>query len=236
MTREGFPGLTPSAPHGEEALSRQRTCAVRCAVSNHEDERVILRDAAKAPLLRMRGACPGCCAARSGALLIRGPLCFRIVPALRCVVRTMLRIAGRTLHRVRDTGPIASHSLVRNPRGEERGNAARLEPCGRWMRSDHDSPNRKMLWHSGLVVIGFRAPVELDGHALDEAVRRFLKFSPFLCFRQPVFHLFPSKRSPLTAHIFQRSKLIFRIHKFPQHLFSLTWSNLHLMKCQLTIS
>ena len=93
-----------------------------------------------------------------------------------------------------------------------------------------------MLWHSGLVVVGFRAPIELDGHALDEAVRRFLKFSPFLCFRQPVFHLFPSKRSPLTAHVFQRSKLIFRIHKFPQHLFSLTWSNLHLMKCQLTIS
>src|ERR1700704_6764385 len=132
MTREGFPGLTPSAPHGEEALSRQRTCAVRCAVSNHEDERVILRDAAKAPLLRMRGACPGCCAARSGALLIRGPLCFRIVPALRCVVRTMLRIAGRTLHRVRDTGPIASHSLRMMrlvPHGEERGGAPRVEPC-----------------------------------------------------------------------------------------------------------
>ena len=27
---------------------------------------------------KMRNACPGCCAARSGALLIRGPLCTRI--------------------------------------------------------------------------------------------------------------------------------------------------------------
>jgi len=29
---------------------------------------------------------------------------------------------------------------VLNPHGEERGNAAHLEPCGRWISSDHDSP------------------------------------------------------------------------------------------------
>src|SRR6267378_3137366 len=28
-------------PHGEEALSRQRACTVRCAVSNHEAEHVM---------------------------------------------------------------------------------------------------------------------------------------------------------------------------------------------------
>src|SRR6266404_241536 len=67
--------------------------------------------------LRMRNACPGCCAApqaRSrasstrygGALLIRGPLCTRTALGPRLCgasYRTMLRIAGRTLHRVRDT-------------------------------------------------------------------------------------------------------------------------------------
>src|SRR5260370_5763162 len=42
-------------PHGEEALSRQRTCAVRRAVSNHEEMYgSVLRDAAKMPLRRMR--------------------------------------------------------------------------------------------------------------------------------------------------------------------------------------
>jgi hypothetical protein len=34
------------------------------------------------------------------------------VPAVRCIVRTMLRIAERTLHRVRDARRIASHSLT----------------------------------------------------------------------------------------------------------------------------
>ena len=43
------------SPHGEEAHSRQRVRAVRCAVSNHEATvDLILRDAAKTPLLRMR--------------------------------------------------------------------------------------------------------------------------------------------------------------------------------------
>jgi len=42
-------------------------------------------------------------------------------------------IAGRTLHRVRDTGGIASHfsqDEVSNPHGEEHGKAVRLEPRG----------------------------------------------------------------------------------------------------------
>jgi hypothetical protein len=36
------------------------------------------------------------------------------------------------------------------------------------------------------VIAGFRAPIELDGYPVDEWVGRFLEFSPFLCFRQPV--------------------------------------------------
>jgi hypothetical protein len=68
-------------------------------------------------ILRLGEACPGCCAAPSarlrasstrygGALLIRGPLCtpHRLGPGSAVHRdRTMLRIAVRTLHRVRDT-------------------------------------------------------------------------------------------------------------------------------------
>ena len=59
------------------------------------------------------------------------------------------------------------------------------------------------------VIAGFRAPIELDGYPVDEWVGRFLEFSPFLCFRQPVLRFSPGKRRPLTAHVFQRSKAIF---------------------------
>src|ERR1700676_253599 len=71
-------------PHPEE-LAKQ---ASRRMDTTH-GLAAILRDARKGALLRMRNACPGCCAApsarsrasstryglRRGALLIRGPLC-----------------------------------------------------------------------------------------------------------------------------------------------------------------
>src|SRR6266849_693181 len=66
---------------------------------------LILRDAAKTPLLRITEACPGCCAARSGTL-IRGPLCTPHWLGSR-----LCGASCRTLHRVRDTRCIASHSL-----------------------------------------------------------------------------------------------------------------------------
>jgi hypothetical protein len=65
----------------------------------------------------------------------------------------------------------------------------------------------RTVWSS--VSVGFRAPIELDGYPLDDGVGRFLEFSPFLCFRQPVLHFSPGMRHPLTAHVFQRSKAIF---------------------------
>jgi len=74
----------------------------------------ILRDAAHAPLLRMRDACPGCCAARSGALLIRGPLSPG-VPALRCTVKNA---APRPGHR-RHCFTLSLDEICPNPRGEE---------------------------------------------------------------------------------------------------------------------
>src|SRR5258708_5000522 len=45
----------------------------------------------------MRDACPGCCAARSGALLIRGPLSPG-VPALRCTVKNAAPRPGHWRH------------------------------------------------------------------------------------------------------------------------------------------
>src|SRR5450759_1435144 len=65
-------------------------------------------------------------------------------------------------------------------------------------------------------LVGLRAPVELDRHPLCEWISRFPKLSPFLRFRQPVVHFFPGKRSALTAHIFQRAKLISWIHDAPK--------------------
>src|SRR5882762_11013949 len=67
-------------PHGEEAPSRQRSCAVRCAVSNHEGHGspLILRDAAKTPLVRKMdwGIAQWLCGRISpGMPLCSGPLC-----------------------------------------------------------------------------------------------------------------------------------------------------------------
>jgi hypothetical protein len=51
-------------PHGQAALSRQRTCAVRCAVSNHEETYncihetpllAVIASAAKQSILSLRG-------------------------------------------------------------------------------------------------------------------------------------------------------------------------------------
>jgi hypothetical protein len=53
-------------------------------------------------------------------------------------------------------------------------------------------------------VIGFPAPVKLDGSYFYEWVRAFLEPLPFIGFRQPLFHLFLSKSSLLSAHDFQR--------------------------------
>jgi hypothetical protein len=44
----------PRFPHDEEALSRQRTCAVRCAISNHELARILREAAANTQPLGMR--------------------------------------------------------------------------------------------------------------------------------------------------------------------------------------
>src|SRR5664279_5446507 len=53
-----FMGSAFRSPHDEEARSWQRTCAVRCAVSNHGSKvSLILRDARKGALPRMRIAC-----------------------------------------------------------------------------------------------------------------------------------------------------------------------------------
>jgi hypothetical protein len=56
-TTRGEQPAPMAKPHGEEARSRQRTCAVRCAVSNHEAPAarhlsLILRDARKFALPR----------------------------------------------------------------------------------------------------------------------------------------------------------------------------------------
>ena len=59
-----------------------------------------------------------------------------------------------------------------------------------------------------LVIVGFGAPVELDGNASYEGVRRFPELFPFFGFREPVFHFSFRNRSPLTAHAFLRSKII----------------------------
>ena len=52
------------------------------------------------------------CAADPGAIAHSAHSASAWVPAVRCIVRTMLRIAERTLHRVRDARRIASHSLT----------------------------------------------------------------------------------------------------------------------------
>src|SRR5947208_9773529 len=59
-----------------------------------------------------------------------------------------------------------------------------------------------------LVIVGFGAPVELDGNASYKGVRRFPELFPFLGFREPVFHFSFRNRSPLAAHAFLRSKII----------------------------
>jgi hypothetical protein len=46
------------------------------------------------------------------------------------------------------------------------------------------------------VIVGFGAPVELDGNASYEGVRRFPELFPFLGFREPVFHFSFRNRSP----------------------------------------
>jgi hypothetical protein len=99
----------------------------------------ILRDARKRALLRMRSACPGCCAApqaRSrasstrygGALLDPGSIVHSAsawVPALPCIVKNAAPRPGHKTHCF-----TLSQDEVLDPHGEERGNAARLEPRG----------------------------------------------------------------------------------------------------------
>src|SRR5260370_35724844 len=60
-------------PHGPGALPRQPTCAVRCAVSNHEETyNSIPRDAAKPPPLHVIAS-----AAKQSILSLRGKMdCF----------------------------------------------------------------------------------------------------------------------------------------------------------------
>src|SRR6266404_8094186 len=71
------------------------------------------------------------CAADPGSTTPLGPLW---VPALRCIVKHAAPRPGHETHCL-----TLSQDEVRNPPGEERGNAARLEPCGRWILSIHHS-------------------------------------------------------------------------------------------------
>src|ERR1700716_1895299 len=52
--KPGYNLIRAPAPHGEEALFRQRACAVRCAVSNHEAAPPSRRGEDAAPQMRYR--------------------------------------------------------------------------------------------------------------------------------------------------------------------------------------
>jgi len=62
------------------------------------------------------------------------------------------------------------------------------------------------------MTIGVGAPVELDSNAVFEGVRWFPQLFPFRSFWEPVFHFSFSNRSPLKAHAFLRSEIIFCPH------------------------
>jgi hypothetical protein len=53
--------------------------------------------------------------------------------AKRNECQSVLQFGGFIL---RDAAYAVPQEEVLDPHGEERGDAARLEPCGRWMRSD----------------------------------------------------------------------------------------------------
>ena len=68
-----------------------------------------------------------------------------------------------------------------------------------------DAEQNRLL-ASGLVITKFGAPVELDGDAFLKGVGRFPEFSPFLSFRQPIFHFSFGDFGPFPTHAFLRGK------------------------------